>query len=117
MTVSETLEGSGRHRVRARILYPFALVVLFVITVFVVTNFLHEDSNHKKILSENVTAVERLFRQGFGKDAATMHAVLVAIARDESIKRAFMKDDREALLKRAWPMFDELRQSNMVTHR
>jgi signal transduction histidine kinase len=63
-----------------------------------------------------VAAVERLFRQGLEKDAFMMQAALAALSRDEGIKKDFLQGDREALLKRAWPAFDELRQSNRITH-
>ncbi len=103
-------------RVRARILLPFTLVILSVITAFVVAAYIHEDRDHERDLSETVAAVERLFRQGLEKDASMMQAVLTMLSRDEEMKNNFLEGNRETLLKRAWPAFDELRQSNRITH-
>jgi len=116
MRAAESYDGSGGSRIRARILYPFALVVLFVIAAFVVTTYVHEDLGHKKVLGENVAAVERLYRQGLEKDADMMHAVLSIIARDESIKKTFLEGDQKALLKQSWPLFNNLRNNHRVTH-
>ena len=109
-------QGHKSDRVRARILLPFTFVILSVITAFVVAAFVHEDRDHERDLSERVAAVERLFRQGLEKDAFMMQAALAALSRDNGIKQDFLQGNRDALLRRVWPIFDELRQSNRITH-
>lgn len=116
MEISALRQGHKTYRVRARILLPFTLVILSVITAFVVTAYIHEDRDHERDLRERVAAVERLFRQSLEKDASMMQAALAALSRNEGIKQDFLQGDREALLKRAWPAFDELRQNNRITH-
>ena len=116
MEISTLRQGHKSDRVRARILLPFTLVILSVITAFVVTAYIYEGRDHEKDLSERVAAVERLFRQGLEKDASMMQAALATLSRDEGMKKNFLEGDRKALLKRAWPVFDELRQSNRITH-
>lgn len=106
----------GRDRVRARILFPFTFVILFVVGAFMVATYLFEDREHERVLTESAVAVERLFLQGLESDAAMMQAALTVIAHDEGIKRAFIKGDREALLKLTWPLFDNLRANNRVSH-
>jgi len=116
LKISTLRQGHKSDRVRAQILLPFTLVILSVITAFVVTAYVHEDRDHELDLSERVAAVERLFRQGLEKDAFMMQAALATLSRDEGIKQDFLQGDREALLKRVWPVFDNLRQSNRITH-
>lgn len=114
--VPETSIGRGRDRVRARILFPFTLVILFVVGAFMVAAYWFEDRERERTLTESAVAVERLFRQGLENDAAMMQAALTGIAHDEGIKRAFIEGDREALLKLVWPLFDKLRTNNRVSH-
>ena len=108
--------GRERDQIRARILFPFTLVILFVIAAFVIAAYIHEDLDHEQDLTSRVAAVERLFRQGLEMDSSLMYAVLTALARDEGIKKAFLEGNREALLKHAWPIFNKLRNSNRITH-
>lgn len=95
---------------------PFSLVILFVVGAFLVAAYLFEDREHEKNLSDNVAAVERLFLQGLKNDAAMMQAALTVIIRDDQLKQAFLKRDRKSLLKLAWPLFDNLRRNNRITH-
>jgi len=116
MAVSEPHEGYGRDRVRARILLPFALVILFVIAAFVVTAYYYEGRDHEQGMTEKVAAVDRLFRRGLEQDSALMHASLIGLSMDDGLKKAFLQGDREALLKRAWPLFDKLRKNHRISH-
>ncbi|MBC8269249.1 MAG: histidine kinase [Rhodospirillaceae bacterium] len=114
--MQEQYHGHARDRVRARILYPFALVILFVVGAFLVAAYLFENREHEKNLTESAASVERLFRQGLENDSAMMQAALTVIARDDGMKKAFLARDRESLLKLAWPLFDNLRTNNRVSH-
>ncbi len=116
MTVSEAYRGQGGGRVRARILYPFALVILFVIGAFLVAAYVFEDREFERNLMESAASVERLFQQGLENEAAMMQASLAVIARDENIKKAFIGRNRKALQELVRPLFDSLRQNNRVSH-
>ncbi len=116
LEISVAGNRNNRARVRSRILFPFTLVILSVITALVVTAYIHEGRDHERGLSEKVAAVERLFRQRLEKESAMMQATLSALSRDSQIKTDFLEADREALLKRVWPAFDELRRNNRITH-
>ncbi len=78
--------------------------------------YILEDLDHEQDLTSRVAAVEHLFRQRLEMDSSLMYAVLTALARDEGIKKVFLEGNREALLKHAWPIFNELRNSNRITH-
>lgn len=92
------------------------MVILFVVGAFMVAAYLFEDREHERALTESAVAVERLFLQGLENDAAMMQAALTGIVHNEGIKRAFIGGDREALLKLAWPLFNNLRTNNRVSH-
>lgn len=116
MTAFMPTTGKSRDRVRARILLPFAFVILFVIGTFLMAAYMFEQREHERTLNERAVSVERLFRRGLENDAATMEAALMVIARDVVLKKVYLSGNRENLLKLAGPLFDELRRNNRVTH-
>ncbi len=116
MAEIETSELQQGSQVRTRILVPFAILILTIIGAFLISAYLFEDREREASLTEHVSAAQSLYHQGVEKDSDIMHAALIAIARDKGIKEAFLNGNREALLKRAWPLFDELRKNNNITH-
>lgn len=86
------------ERVRARILLPFTLVLLFVIGAFVLTTYAVEERDQEKKLATRVSAVEKLFMRRIESDAAMMQAALIAISRNDKISEPYLRRDREALL-------------------
>lgn len=103
-------------RVKARILLPFTFVILLVIGAFVLAAYIFAEYELERSLQEQVTAAERLFRHEEEKDAAMMRAALIAIAANENIKAAYLEGDRKKLAALAQPLFDELHESNHITH-
>ena len=95
---------------------PFTFVILFVVVSFLVAAYLFEDREYERNLAESAASVERLFRQGLENEASMMQAALTVIARDDGIKKAFLGQNREELLKLAWPLFNNLRATNRVSH-
>ncbi len=116
MTLKRAYGGYRSDRVRTRILVPFTFVILFVIAIFVISSYLHEDRDHELDLADKVAAAERLFLQRLEQDSALMQAAMTAFSRDEGLKKPFLAGDRKALLQRARPLFNKLRKENRVTH-
>lgn len=112
--------ATGRHRkedrVRARILLPFAVVVLSVIGAFILATYVYQDWEHARQLNENVAAAQHLFHQGVEKDVAMLQAALIGISSNKEIRSAFLARDRQALLSLTGPLFDRLRKNNRITH-
>jgi signal transduction histidine kinase len=104
------------ERVRARILLPFTLVLLFVIGAFVLATYVVGGREQDAELANRVRDMEKLFARQIENDASMMQAALIAISRNEAIRRSFMRRDRESLLQQTWPLFDTLRENNNVTH-
>lgn len=97
-------------------LFSFALVIVFVITAFVITAYVREGRDHERNVTDRVAAAERLFRRGLEQDSALMDAALNALSNNQGLKTPFLRGDREALLKRAWPLFDDIRKNHNITH-
>lgn len=76
MTELGSYREKPEDRVRARILLPFALIILSVGSAFLMAAYMYEGHVHQKSLTESVAAVERLFLQGLENDASMMQAAL-----------------------------------------
>ena len=105
-----------RDRVKAPILVPFTLVLVFVVGVFVATAYVFEKRQHSRDLSSSARAVEELFARELARDTMMMRGILAAVTRNEDIKTTFLAGDRQALSRLVRPLFENLRQGQHVTH-
>lgn len=107
---------SPPRRVKASLMWPLALVLVFVLLVFVAATYFLQVQVRDRALSERVNAVSRLVSQKLDKDTNLMRAVLQTMQDIPSIGSAFARQDRQALLQAAGPMFDSLRAQYRITH-
>jgi len=107
---------SPPRRVKASLMWPFALVLTFVLLAFVATAYFLQVQVRDRALSERVVAVSRLITQKLDKDTRLMRAVLQTMQAIPAIGSAFAAQDRAALLNQAGPMFDKLRSQYRITH-
>jgi len=107
---------SPPRRVKATMMWPFALVLTFVLLVFMAAAYFLQVQVRDRALSERVVAVSRLMSQKLDKDANLMHAVLQTMQDIPAIAQAFAAQDRLALLNQAGPMFESLRAQFRITH-
>ncbi len=107
---------SPPRRVKASLMWPFALVLAFVLLVFVAATYFLQVQVRDRALSERVNAVSRLVSQKLDKDTNLMRAVLQTMQGIPAIGSAFAKQDRQALLVAAGPMFESLRAQSRITH-
>jgi len=107
---------SPPRRVKATLMWPFALVLTFVLLVFMATAYFLQVEVRDRALSERVVAVSQLISQKLDKDANLMRAVLQTMQSIPAIGSAFAAQDREALLIQAGPMYENLRAQYRITH-
>jgi len=105
-----------RDRIKARILVPFSLLLIFVVGGFLTTAYFSEQRDHENQLSESIKAVERLFLQRLENDSSLLQATMASIVDNGDLQEAFVKRDRDDLLRRAKPLFETLRRDHRITH-
>lgn len=104
------------RRVKASLMWPFALVLTFILTAFVATAYFLQVQERDRALAERVAAVAKLVDQKLDKDTHLMRAVLLAMQGNIAIAAAFGSQDRAALLREADPLFQILHAEHRITH-
>ena len=107
---------SSPRRVKAALMWPFALVLAFILTAFATTAYFLQVQARDRALSERVAAVAKLVAQKVDKDTNLMRAVLHTMQGIPGIAGAFANQDRAALLHEAGPLFKALRSEHGITH-
>lgn len=108
--------GLKPRRVKATFIWPFAIVLTFILCAFVATAYRLEIQIRDRALANRVAAVAKLVDQKLGKDANLMQAVLRTMMGNAVIEAAFAKLDRDALLGEVGPLFETLRTDHRITH-
>lgn len=104
------------RRVKAAFIWPFAIVLTFILAAFVATAYFLEVQVRDRALADRVNAVSKLVAQKLNKDTNLMQAVLHAMMGNEALSAAFAKKDRLALQREVGPLFDYLRTEHRITH-
>lgn len=107
---------SSPRRVKATLMWPFAMVLTFILTAFVTTAYFLQVQVRDRALSGRVAAVAKLVNQKLDKDTSLMRAVLHTMQGLPAIGAAFAAQDRDALLREAGPLFQTLRSEHRITH-
>ena len=111
-----TTIGQPPRRVKAAFMWPFAMVLAAILLAFAVAAYLLEGRVRDQALAERVVAVRTLLTQKIAKDADLMQATLHALMANRSVQDALIRQDRDALLREAGPLFATLRDQHRMTH-
>lgn len=108
--------GLKPRRVKATFIWPFAIVLTFILCAFVATAYYLEIQVRDRALANRVAAVVKLVDQKLGKDTNLMQAVLRTLMANAVVEAAFSRLDRDALLREVRPLFETLRADHRITH-
>lgn len=104
------------RRVKAAFIWPFAIVLTFILGAFAATTYFLEVRVRDRDLAERVSAVAKLVDQKLDKDTNLMQAVLRTMMDNPDIETALASRDRAALIQEAGPLFEALRADHRITH-
>lgn len=101
---------------KMRILLPLALVLAILLGAFHYTLYQHEkaDTNHR--FMSTLQSAKIFYQRALTRRGEKLGAALEAILRDEQLQAALRTRDRDALLKRATPLFRKLHDQYGITH-
>lgn len=104
------------RRVKAAFIWPFAIVLTFILAAFVTAAYFLEVQVRDRALADRVTAVSKLVTQKLDKDTNLMQAVLQAMMGNAALEAAFAQRDRLAVQREVAPLFETLRNAHRITH-
>lgn len=108
--------GTQPRRVKAAFIWPFVIVLVFILGAFVATAYFLEVRVRDRALADRVAAVAKLVDQKLDKDTNLMQAVLRTVMGNSAIETAFAKLDRNALERETASLFETLRTDHRITH-
>jgi hypothetical protein len=105
-----------RDRVKGPILIPFALVLALMVAALLAISYGYEAQAQRQDLAASKRAVEHMLTMEIDSHAAKLHAALFPLSGDEALRNAFEARQRDDLLERVQPLFEEMRERFDVTH-
>ncbi|MCW8821758.1 MAG: diguanylate cyclase [Sulfurovum sp.] len=113
---NETLFTGGTSRLRLFFLLPLSITILIII--FALSLILYHYKN-SEIYNETVhinVPLEDLYNENIRYDVQALQTIMRALAQDEKLYDALARKNRELLLRRASPIFEDIKQSFNITH-
>ena len=102
--------------IRARVLIPLAILTVGLILAAGLVLFADARTLIDHRCDDDFGRVSAAFETALAKDATVMGAALDVMARGGALLTAFRARDKEALLERAEPLFQQLRAEHRITH-
>jgi hypothetical protein len=102
--------------IRRSIMVPIVASVLLLAAVFVTGMWLQTRRQIHRKIETQVAAVQDLLCSETEEDATMLHGLTDLLQRDERAQQAWLARDRDALLARTLPVFEQLREKYRVTH-
>lgn len=107
---------NDRARLKTVILLPLALVLVALLGMFYSSLYQHEKASAEENFTSDLRSAQTYYQRSLQRRSEKLGAALEAIVRDEALHAALRARDRAALLDRAGPLFERLRQRYGITH-
>jgi len=101
---------------KASILIPLVLVLALVLGTFVVSQIIEEDKHIREDFAHSVHSLQSLYQTAVKERTHKLEATLAVMINDVELRSAFKTTDREALLARVEPLFQQLKSRHKITH-
>jgi diguanylate cyclase (GGDEF)-like protein/PAS domain S-box-containing protein len=108
--------NKNKGYLKRRILIPLAVVILITVAVFSAATVWHVLTAIDREAESQVDFARKTYQKDIQGDAQQMAALLEIITDDDAIRRAFVEQDREALLRLARPYYRSLNRELHITH-
>ena len=104
------------HSLRSQVLIPLSLALALLLAMFVVVISHFQKQHIDQSVSSRFKSVQDLFVVQLDNDAEMMSATLDLIMRDEQIKAALKRKDRQELLLKVSDLYTHLHSQHRITH-
>ncbi|TAN81648.1 MAG: EAL domain-containing protein, partial [Gallionella sp.] len=106
----------NKASLKTRILLPIALVLAILFGAVILSLYQHEKVDAGLRFDRDMQSVKAYYQSALARRGDKLGAALEAILRDERLQAALRAGDRDALLGRAMPLFEQLRDQYNITH-
>ena len=105
-----------KERISLRILVPLTLALLVLLVVSLLSTYWLQRWRMDDEVRADLRHLEDLFRWEVDKGGQLLNGLIGFIEKDEELRRAWLAQDREALLEYSKPILENLRSKYRVTH-
>ena len=106
----------NENKIKLHFIVPLTLAILVLLAICIIT--LHQLHNHyiNEEMQRSVDEVSHYFQIQLKKDAALLGAIVGFLQKDKDLRQAWLAGDRQALLRYASPIFENIRSQHDITH-
>jgi len=106
----------SKSDIRIRILIPFVIAIAIIIASFVIgiNHLLHNEI--KSNIERKTKVLFRNFTHQKNSDIILLSSTIYAIQHDKELQKYWLNKDRDKLLKKTLPLFNDLKKRNRITH-
>ena len=108
--------GRQTSYLRLRFLVPLAVAIFAIVSVFLLALYGQQSHGVDKNVIQIHASAQAFYDESVRADAAALLAIINALGRDEVLRTALARQDRQALLRRAAPLFADLKRDYGITH-
>lgn len=101
---------------KARILLPLALVLAALLGAFHYSLYQHEEHEIIRDFATSLKSTEAFYQRALQRRGNKLGAALEFVRHDESLRAALRAKNRDALMQRTGPLFEQLRARYHITH-
>lgn len=101
---------------RAKILFPFYLVLGLLLSAFAYNDYIDLQSEFFHNMERHLEGVKKLFEKQFEVETELLSTVLELTAKDERLQKAWTDKNRNTLLKLSVPLLKEMMAKHGITH-
>lgn len=101
---------------RARILIPTMTAIVLLVGLFAWSFYSHKRLHMQQESAEVFTNAHRMYMYELLNEQSRLSTAIEALKSQESLQRAFLQQDRPALLAASRPLFKTLRTKHRITH-
>ncbi len=115
-TNTQASSGWGTMRLRLYFVIPLAIAIVIVSLSLSVILYEHKVSDVQKGVIHTSTSAKNFYDTSIRYDTDAMKAIMHTLEQDKNLHEALAKGDRNVLLHRTAPLFENLKRDFKITH-
>jgi len=104
------------EKIKLRILGPLTLAIVLMLVAFVVVTYRFQKGEMESALEREAGTATNDYENFQTHETGKLSSTIKAIMGDEEMMQAFVRRDREGLIRSAAPLFEELKREEEITH-
>ena len=110
------MKKTNSEKISRRILVPLGFALLLLLAASIVSIYWLQWQQINQDVRTRLAGVQQMFQVGLTGDAELLNGLIDFIKQDKNLQRAWLAEDRDALLGYARPIFEDISSKYRVTH-